>query len=80
MGEKLSGFSTRREHRAFSKKLAAYAAEVSIAEKDGILVYAGGDDVLAVVKAEKAFGVAEKLADDFVQALNDNKGERKITA
>lgn len=79
MGEKLSSFATPKEHRDFSKKLAAYAASVKIADEDGVLVYAGGDDVLAVVKAEKAFGIAESLADAFVKALN-GEGERKITA
>ena len=79
MGEKLSNFKGKDEHRAFSCKLAEYAASVTIADEEGVLVYAGGDDVLAVVKADKAFGIAEKLAEGFVEKLNE-KGERKVTA
>lgn len=79
MGEKLSDFKSKDEHRTLSCKLAEYAASVTIADEEGILVYAGGDDVLAVVKAEKAFGIAEKLAESFVEKLNE-KGERKVTA
>lgn len=79
MGEKLSGFSKKEEHRDFSKKLADYAVRVKVSEEDGVLIYAGGDDVLAVVKATRAFEIAEKLADQFVEALNE-PGERKVTA
>lgn len=79
MGEKLSGFTRKEEHREFSRKLAAYAASVKIAPEDGVLVYAGGDDVLAVVKAGKAFGIAEELAKSFVKEVNE-PGERKVTA
>ena len=74
MGEKLSSFTEKEEHREFSKKLAEYASAVSISSEDGLLIYAGGDDVLAVVKAKRAFEIAEKLAEGF-------KGEgRDVTA
>ena len=79
MGEKLSTFKSPKDHRDFSCKLSEYASGVTIVEGGGILVYAGGDDVLAVVKAEKAFGIAEKLAASFVKQLNE-KDERKLTA
>lgn len=65
MGGKLSGFRTQEEHRAFSKKLAAFARSVSIAEEDGLLIYAGGDDVLAVVKATRAISIAREWAKLF---------------
>lgn len=79
MGEKLSSFTEKEEHREFSKKLAEYASAVSISSEDGLLIYAGGDDVLAVVKAKRAFEIAEKLAKDFMETLND-KDFRKVTA
>jgi CRISPR/Cas system-associated protein Cas10 (large subunit of type III CRISPR-Cas system) len=44
-----------------------------------LLIYAGGDDVLAVVKAKRAFEIAKKLAKDFTTTLNDN-GSRDVTA
>lgn len=79
MGGKLSSFTAQEEHREFSKTLARYAANVKISADDGMLVYAGGDDVLAVVKAKKAFPIAEKLAEDFVKDLNGG-GCRDVTA
>lgn len=79
MGQKLSSFSTIEQHRDFSRKLADFAKSVSIDSEDGILIYAGGDDVLAAVKAKSAFTVAERLAKEFVSAINTN-AEREVTA
>ena len=62
MGGKLSGFKTQEEHRAFSERLAQFAQSVSIKPEDGQLIYAGGDDVLAVVKATRAIPIARELA------------------
>ncbi len=65
MGRALSGFKTQEEHRDFSEKLAAFARSVSIQKEDGQLIYAGGDDVLAVVKATRAVPIAKELAKQF---------------
>lgn len=62
MGGKLSGFTTQAEHRAFSERLAQFARSVSLKPEDGQLIYAGGDDVLAVVKATRAIPLARELA------------------
>ena len=62
MGGKLSGFATQAEHRAFSERLAQFAQSVSVKPEDGQLIYAGGDDVLAVVKATRAIPLARELA------------------
>ena len=67
MGGTLSGFKTQDEHRTFSEELATFARSVTIAPEDGFLVYAGGDDVLAVVKATRAFDIARTLAAKFKQ-------------
>ncbi len=69
MGGKLSGFKTKEEHRAFSKKLAAFARSVSIPKEMGQLIYAGGDDVLAVVKATQAIPKARELAELFEETV-----------
>lgn len=69
MGKKLSDFKDANEHRAFSTKLAAFA--IATKEKmekdypDGQLIYAGGDDVLAVVPATRAILCAKELRDLF---------------
>ena len=62
MGGKLSGFTTQAEHRAFSERLAQFAQSVFLKPDDGQLIYAGGDDVLAVVKATRAIPLAQELA------------------
>lgn len=69
MGETLSNFKTQAEHRAFSKKLAEFARSVSIRPEDGRLIYAGGDDVLAVVKASRAIPLARELAKQFTEMV-----------
>lgn len=76
MGATLSGFATKEEHRAFSERLAAFARSVKIDPKDGLLVYAGGDDVLAVVRAARAIPLAKELAEDFKSQI----GEAGVTA
>ncbi len=69
MGKTLSGFKNANEHRAFSTKLARFA--IAAKEKmekdypDGQLIYAGGDDVLAVVPATRAIPCAKELRDLF---------------
>jgi len=84
MGVRLSSFKTAEEHRAFSRKLAAFAreAEQFVPKGSGILIYAGGDDVLAVVEATHAFEIAKKLRDAFVKKMNDGNetAETRITA
>ena len=69
MGEQLSGFTGKDEHRRFSEKLAGFAKSVEISSGDGALIYAGGDDVLAVVKATRAIDIAHKLARQFKDAI-----------
>ena len=73
MGRKLSEFKTKEKHREFSAKLAAFAQSVSLTLKpeDGqLLIYAGGDDVLAVVKATEAIPLARKLAALFKKEVD----------
>ena len=72
MGGKLSSFSTQDQHRLFSEKLADFARQVKIEPEDGVLIYAGGDDVLAVVKATRAFEIARKLAKQFTETVSED--------
>ena len=72
MGEKLSGFRSADEHRAFSRKLADFARQVKIDAEDGLLIYAGGDDVLAVVKATRAIEIAQNLAKRFQDTVRED--------
>ena len=78
MGAALSGFADKDQHRAFSEKLAAFARSVQIAPEDGILIYAGGDDVLAVVKATRAIPLAKKLAEDFKAKMGEAGGTASV--
>ena len=72
MGERLSGFRSADEHRAFSRKLADFARQVKIDAEDGLLIYAGGDDVLAVVKATRAIEIAQNLAKRFQDTVRED--------
>ena len=69
MGGALSGFETQDRHRAFSEKLATFARSVKIDPEDGLLIYAGGDDVLAVVRATRAILLAKELAAKFKEMM-----------
>lgn len=73
MGEKISEQNNPNEHRKFSKRLADFASNVkSIVTKHyGVLVYAGGDDVLAFLPVDKCLACARELHDDFGKRLAD---------
>lgn len=75
MGASLSNLKEEEDHRAFSKSLAEFAIGVqSIVEKyQGKLIFAGGDDVLAVVSAKKAVECAEELANAFKETMKEYK-------
>lgn len=65
MGKTLSALQTEEEHSAFSDALKQFAENdvERLVEKEylGRLVYAGGDDVLALVSVRHALTVAEQL-------------------
>ncbi len=72
MGKTLSGFEHADDHRAFSTNLAKFACSVRSPienEFNGRLIYAGGDDVLAVVPATKAIACADHLQKLFKDEL-----------
>ena len=67
MGETLSKFQTQAEHQQFSRKLKAFAGGVQavVEAQGGTLIYAGGDDVLAVLPATRALACARGLREAF---------------
>ena len=70
MGASLSAFKEKEEHRAFSRALGEFSNSVpSLLGEGALSVYAGGDDVLAVVKATDAVAIARKLSAAFAEAL-----------
>lgn len=72
MGQALDKLADPEAHRAFSKKLAGFAAEVrAIVEQEhrGALVYAGGDDVLAFLPVADAVACADRLRQRFAEVM-----------
>lgn len=67
MGCNLSKFRTAEEHQRFSGALADFASSVGrvVAKHGGVLIYAGGDDVLAVTEAKEAIACAKELRTSF---------------
>lgn len=63
------------KHRVFSRRLADFAqhdvTRIVEHEAPGALVYAGGDDVLALLPVSVALAVAEKLRSAFAEKLSD---------
>lgn len=83
MGETLAKLRGADEHRAFSAKLAEFAehARGIVNEHQGVLVYAGGDDVLAFAPVDQCLVCARKLHDKFGELLKEwgEKAETAIT-
>ena len=73
MGQWLTGKNTTDEitqqwHSEFSGKLSKFAtgsAQKIVEQHDGQLIYAGGDDVLAMLPASRAMACAIKLREEF---------------
>lgn len=72
LSEKIEDVS---QHRKFSRRLAAFAQDdvprIVEQEAPGALVYAGGDDALALLPVSVALSVAEKLRSTFAEKLSD---------
>lgn len=72
MGEALSALNSPEHHREFSQRLAEFAGEAKniVTNCNGVLVYAGGDDVLAFLPVDKYLDCARQLHDKFADLLN----------
>src|SRR6266849_886654 len=67
-----------KQHQALSKALNTFAGSVRkiVEEKyQGALVYAGGDDVLALMPLHTVLQCAKELADNFRKELNEFKDD-----
>ncbi len=71
MGQALSGLQSPDDHRAFSQALASFAGDARriVNVHNGVLVYAGGDDVLAFVPVDRCLACSRALHDSFGDAL-----------
>ncbi len=80
MGELLDNLSSIEDHQAISAKLADFATQVSETIRGffGHCVYAGGDDVLALLPLDQAIACAKKLSVDFKENLQQIKNIDKI--
>jgi CRISPR-associated protein Cmr2 len=72
MGKRLSSLKSKAEHQQFSQTLADFAdktvPKIIGKYKPGVLIYAGGDDVLALLPIQSALGCANELQSEFRQA------------
>jgi CRISPR-associated protein Cmr2 len=72
MGRAIDRLASAEAHRAFSRGLAAFAGDARrIVEQEhlGVLVYSGGDDVLAFLPLPEALRCAEELRDRFSEVI-----------
>ena len=71
IGAAIAAIESPEAHRAFSRQLAQFAAQAKncIEQARGVLVYAGGDDVLAFVPVDQCLVCARKLHDEFSALL-----------
>ena len=77
MGAAISTLTSADAHRQFSEALAGFAHEARqiVNAHNGVLVYAGGDDVLAFLPVDKCQECARELHDKFGESLNEYKNE-----
>ncbi len=71
MGQLIGELGSFARHQEFSGALAGFAHGVGSTTKEhqGSLIYAGGDDVLALVPLHRLLEYVRCLADDFAQCL-----------
>lgn len=76
MGAAIDKIEGAEEHKQFSRNLAGFAgrAEITVKNHFGVPIFAGGDDVLALVPLDTAIECAEALKKDFRDALAGRDG------
>lgn len=72
MGAAIAKLNSPDKHRDFSNALDGFADEASriVANYNGVLVYAGGDDVLAFLPIDQCLKCSRDLHDDFGKRLD----------
>ena len=75
IGAIISELADAESNREFSKTLSGFSAEAKeiASDHNGVLIYAGGDDVLAFLPADKCLDCARKLHDKFGELLGNYK-------
>lgn len=75
MGMAISHLGSSEAHRVFSQTLSLFAqmAKKIVAGHNGVLVYSGGDDVLAYTPVEKSLECARELSEAFCSLWKDKR-------
>jgi CRISPR-associated protein Cmr2 len=75
MGEAIDARDTEAQHKKLSRALSQFAGEARkiVSEHDGSMIYAGGDDILALVPLSAVIQCACQLADAFKGKLSEFK-------
>lgn len=78
MGQLIATLESPKKHRQFSEALASFAdnARTIVNTHRGVLVYAGGDDVLAFLPVDQCLKCARTLHDEFTQKLEPYKDDQ----
>lgn len=73
MGELLDAAKTKEQHQAITKALSAFADAVAEKTREfaGHTIYAGGDDVLALLPLHTAYECAKALSELFTASLRN---------
>jgi CRISPR-associated protein Cmr2 len=81
MGAAISNLPDAKRNRAFSRALAGFASDAKdiVTQNHGVLIYAGGDDVVAFLPVDKCFECARILRDKFVDCLKTEAPENTPT-
>ncbi|MFB3764877.1 MAG: type III-B CRISPR-associated protein Cas10/Cmr2 [Methanotrichaceae archaeon] len=71
MGKRVAACANEEEHAALSQQLVAFAGEAQriVKEHMGQAIYAGGDDVLALLPLSLVLPAAQTLADTFAKTV-----------
>jgi CRISPR-associated protein Cmr2 len=71
MGRALAQIASAQDHRVFSEQLARFADEARrvVSDHFGVLVYAGGDDLLAFLPVDRALECARRLHEVFADLM-----------
>jgi CRISPR-associated protein Cmr2 len=77
MGKAISALKTPGEHRNLSGDLAKFASRAAeiVEENQGVCIYAGGDDVMAVLPLHRCVACARALHDAFGEGLRQWSAE-----
>lgn len=76
-GDRMGALLRKYDAKKISSALSSFSKSVKdiVQHHDGVLVYAGGDDVLAMVSLEKALSLALKLREAYVNAFRETFGD-----